>query len=79
MARIIDRTKVPQEMREAWDRLILSHERLDKYKEDRIGDRDEIVDENASAITAYRRICRAEGYIGTNGRTRPPHLTPERR
>ncbi len=74
MARIIHRHLATLKMQTAWDRLMKADERLEKYKEDRIGDRDKFVDEHASAVTAYRRICRAEGYIGPNKRTECPHL-----
>ncbi|HQW07195.1 MAG TPA: hypothetical protein PLN12_15025 [Flavobacteriales bacterium] len=74
MPRIIARDKVSEAMRHAWDRLVKADQRLEKYKQDRVGDRDQFVDEHSNALQAYRRQCRSEGYIGSNGRTQPPHL-----
>jgi len=75
MPRTIPYDKAPGDMQRAWDRLTKSNERLDKYLEDRVGDRDVIVDEQTAAVQNYRRIARAHGYIGSNGRTKCPHLS----
>jgi hypothetical protein len=53
---------------------------LDQYKRMRInqygGDsnRDAVADEQVRAAAAYARAARAAGYVGSNGRTKPPHI-----
>lgn len=76
MPKIIPYRQASPAMRQAWDRMMRSHEDLGALRTQNRGaeHREHVVDENVAAVDAYRKVCRAEGYVGGNGRTKPPHL-----
>lgn len=77
----ITRGQASPEMRRAWDRLMEANQALDQYKRLRINrysadlNRDAISAEYTQAAAAYAKAARIAGYVGSNGRTKVPHIT----